>query len=151
MAHQTLKSAIHETIFRSSLPAKALADRVGVSYTTLAEFADDARDTNIPIRRLVALLSAADNLAALEFLAGLSHCVVFHVPQHSAAASTAEAVREFGEWLHSHAAAMDGAALSVDAFARIETEGNQAIAAIAAAVDEARRRVSPGRELKAVR
>ena len=141
MAHQTLKAALHESIFRSSLHAKAIADRVGVSYQTLHEFADETRDTNIPVRRLIALLGAIDNLSVLHYLAGLAHCVVFHVPQSGAASSTAQAVREFGEWLHVHATALDDGALSADDLDRIETVGNHAIASIASAIDDARRRV----------
>lgn len=141
MRHSSFKSALHESTFRSSLPAKALADRIGIAYQTLAEFSDDGSSSNIPVRRLVALLAVADNISALEYLAAVAGCVVFRVPTHGAAVATADAVREIGQWLQVHAAALSDGVLSQDDYDRVDADGQRAIAAIAAAIDEARRRV----------
>ena len=152
MLHQTFKSVAHDTIFRSSLPAKALADIIGVSYSALTKFADESVDEQIPMRRFVALIRVADNLAALDYLEHLAGRVAFKVPTGSHLAATGEAVREFGEWLGVHAAALEDGTLTAEELARIETQGHEAIAAIAAAIEQTRVRVArPAPALKAIR
>lgn len=149
MPHTSFKAALHDTVFRSTLPAKALADICGVSYSALAQFADDAADAHLPTRRLVTLVTAADNLAVLDYLEHLAGRVAFKVPTGSHLAATGEAVREFGEWLSAHAAALEDGTITADELAQVEHEAQEAIAAIAAAVEQARARV-PRHDLRAI-
>lgn len=149
MPHASFKAALHDTVFRSTLPAKALADIVGVSYSALAQFADDAAEAHIPSRRLVTLVTAADNLAVLDYLEHLAGRVAYRLPTGSHLTATGEAVREFGEWLTAHAAALEDGTISLDEFATVEREAHEAIAAIAAAIEQAKSRV-PKPDLRAV-
>jgi hypothetical protein len=148
--HPSFKAALHDTVFRSSLPAKALADLVGVSYSTLAQFADDAQEAQIPVRRLVSLVASADNLAVLDHLEALAGRVAFRVPTGLHLASTGEAIRQFGEWVSAHSEALRDGTVSQEELVTIEREGHEAIAAIAAALEHARDRTQPP-TLKAVR
>jgi len=153
MLHQTFKSAAHDTIFRSSLPAKALADIVGVSYSALTKFADESVDEQIPMRRFIALIRVADNLAALDYLEALAGRVAFKVPTGSHTTATGEAIREFGEWLAAHGAALEDGVISAEELAAIDQQAREAIAAIAAALEQAKARTARplASSLKAVR
>lgn len=141
MPHVSFKAALHDTVFRSTLPAKALADICGVSYSALAQFADDAADANIPARRLVTLVTAADNLAVLDYLEHLAGRLAFRVPAGSHLATTGQAIREFGEWVTAHAAALEDGTITADELTHVVGQGEEAIAAIAAALEHARARV----------
>jgi hypothetical protein len=77
MAHESFTAALHETVYRSTRPAKQLADVIGVSYSALAKFADESDESQIPTRRLVSLITVADNLAVLDYLEQLAGRVAF--------------------------------------------------------------------------
>lgn len=125
------KAALHETVTESTRPAKALADDIDVGYRTLLEWADETSDSQIPTRRLIVLLSSADNLAALRYLAALQGCLVFRAPVEDFAPA-AQAVKEFGELMEAYATAVADSQVSGEELARLKKEAAEAMAAIAA-------------------
>lgn len=152
MLHQTFKSAAHDTIFRSSLPAKALADIVGVSYSALTKFADESVDEQIPMRRFIALIRVADNLAALDYLEQLAGRVAFKVPAGAHAVTLGEAVARFGEWMRTHGQALEDGAISSAELEASDQAFRAATAAMASAMAQARAQVTrPPSPLKAIR
>lgn len=65
-------------------------------------------------------------------------------------ASMGKAIQEFGEWVVAHTTALEDGTIDTDELARVEDEGQQAISAIAAVMEQARTHaVRPA--LKAVR
>ena len=53
-------------------------------------------------------------------------------------ASMGKAIQEFGEWVTAHAKALEDGSIDADELSRVEDEGQQAIAAIAAVMEQAR-------------
>lgn len=97
----SFKAALHETVTRSTMPAKQVADRLGVAYRTLLEYCDEASPSNLPSRYLPGLLAIADNPALVVYLAHRANRVTYLVPEGATAADLAVAamLTEMGEAL----------------------------------------------------
>ena len=53
-------------------------------------------------------------------------------------ASMGKAIQEFGEWVVAHTTALEDGTINTDELARVEGSGSEAIAAIAAVIEQAR-------------
>lgn len=88
------------------------------------------------------LALTAGNLAVLTYYARLQGAVVYRHAAQTQLAQVAAAVREFGDLLTTTASAHADNAMTDDEAAAIAREGEQAVHAILALVDDARRRVA---------
>lgn len=84
------KEALYETVHRSTLPLKAIADRVGMKPATLSHMALEGDDDEYPFKRLPALFAAADNHALLDYWESIAHRIAFGLPPAGAASSEAQ-------------------------------------------------------------
>jgi len=95
--------AVYCAVFHSAVPAKAVADALGVKYGYLAGAVDPQRaDAHVQARWLVPLMQATGNLAPLRYLAAALHCAVVELPAAAPAGEAiyerlADVVRELGE------------------------------------------------------
>lgn len=79
------KLALHDQIMGARLPAKAIADIVGVSTSVLWGWADTSIDSHIPGARVPAILAAApENPALVRYWAGLVGCTLVTLPRAGA-------------------------------------------------------------------
>jgi len=77
---ESQKAALYETVHRSTLPLKAIADRVGLAPSTLSHMADENSPDSFPFKRLPALIAAADNRALLDYYEHIAHRVAIPLP-----------------------------------------------------------------------
>lgn len=104
------KQALHAQIRDARLPAKAIADIVGVSVSTLYGWADASIDSHLPGARIPAVLAAAPEQPALvRYWAGLVGCELVALPRAGSEQATvcqlAELAGAFAALLDQHATA----------------------------------------------
>lgn len=138
-----LKDAIHADVL-ASVP-KALAEAMGVGYSTLMQWADPTEDKWPPMRRLPALARLASSHRWLDVLEAHAGRVAHRIPPTHALCSvqTIEALKEFADFLASVSESVADGTLTEAEAQRIEHEGREAMAAIAAVIDTAQRQVPP--------
>lgn len=110
------RDALHDTLYRSTLPIKAIAEELGVSVSYLRNACDaEQPDAHLSSRHLPALVRVADNTAFLEYLAARAECVLIRVPAGSGAHIKAlgQLARETGDVLSVMADALADDTLSV--------------------------------------
>lgn len=141
---ESQKRALHETIHHSTAPLKAIADEVGVEYSSLANAALMSRTDQLPFARLPLVLEACDDLTLLRFFAHLQGCDVFRLPRVGAAGDAHQAaatMREFAELLEAGAAAAEDNVVTPEEFARVEREAQDVVRAVLEYVAHYRARV----------
>jgi len=141
---ESQKRALHATIHGSTAPLKAIADELGMEYSSLANFALASRTDQLPFTQLPMVLEAADNLTLLRFYAYLQGCEVFRLPRTGAAGDarqTSVTVREFAELLEAAGTATEDDVVTPEEFAAIEREGQEAVRAVLELVAHYRARV----------
>jgi hypothetical protein len=127
---------------RASLAHKAdaIAPEIGISARALRCAVQDDTDAQLPLRRVPALIQASpDPMPLLQFWCGLVGCLVVKVPRGVDGRPMAEAVREFADLLDAHAHGIEDGGWSLDEVATLAREADEAIVAILAAVEQARR------------
>lgn len=139
----SFKAALHETVTRSTMPAKQIADRLGVAYRTLLEYCDEASPSNLPSRYLPGLLACADNPALIVYLAHQAGRVTYPVPVGATASDQAMGalLRETGEALTEVSSALTDGHLSPDELARCTKQLEDVAGAATAAIEALTRRV----------
>jgi len=141
----SFKAALHETVTRSTMPAKHIADRLGVAYRTLLEYCDEASPSNLPSRYLPGLLACADNPALITYLARQAGRVTYPVPTGATASDQAMGalLRETGEALTEVSSSLTDGHLTPEELARCEQELEDVAGAATSAIDALRRRARP--------
>jgi len=127
------------------MPAKQIADRLGVAYRTLLEYADEASPSNLPSRYLPGLLAIADNPALIAYLAHQAGRVTYPVPVGATASDHAMGalLRETGEAIQEVSAALSDGELRPEELARCTQELEDVAGAAMSAIEVLRRRVRP--------
>ncbi len=78
----TFKAALHENVFDSGIPAKVLADKIGKSYTYLANAASDTQeDSHFQAKDIIPLTLASGSTVLLDFLEHSVGRVAFNLPK----------------------------------------------------------------------
>lgn len=140
---ETLREALHCQVHHShELGCKQIAERLGMGAGTLSDFVNpDEAGSWLNTRHLPGLLqSTPSNYAVNRYLASLQNLVLMPLPAVTQLAETGRMVSEFGELLSTLAIAQEDQRITPQEATRIAEEGQQAIAAIAAVMDDARRR-----------
>lgn len=139
----SFKAALHETVTRSTMPAKSIADRLGVAYRTLLEYCDEASPSNLPSRYLPGLLACADNPALIVYLAHQAGRVTYPVPAGATASDQAMGalLRETGEALQEVSASLSDGHLSPDELDRCTKQLEDVAGAATAAIEALAQRV----------
>lgn len=132
----SFKEALHETIYRSSLPCKAIADILGVGVRYLGNVCDtEQQDAWLSSRHLTQLALSADNFAWLDFFERLAGRVAVRVPSGSGAGelhALGRLARETGEVMTGVATALEDECISLDELRRIDKTIDGAMRALAA-------------------
>jgi hypothetical protein len=144
--NRRFKAALHATIHESTAATKAIADGAGFgSYAFLCACANPSLTDQLPARKLPLVLAQCDNLALVEFLAGLQGATVVRLPTAGAAEDVrrhSATMREFAEFMEAGAAAVEDVTVAPDEFARVEREALEAVNAILELVAHYRARVT---------
>lgn len=141
------KRALNVTVHQSTPSPKQIAEASGISYKFLCNAALTSTHDQLPFARLPLVLEASDDLTLLRFLADLQHADVLSRPRGAAIGdearrqASADAVREFAEFMAAGATADAAEVLAPEVFARMEREGVDAIDAIRAHLAHHRARV----------
>jgi hypothetical protein len=151
--YESWKEALWDTVHRSTKPAKAIADDLGIHPTTLNKACEeDQLSENLSSKHLTALVQSADNLACLDYLEEKAGRVAFPIPKCTDALlgkQTADAIIEFGEWLREQGDAASDGVITSEEFGRIDARSIAVMSLIGAVRESFRQRVSD-RRLKAV-
>lgn len=139
----SFKAALHETVTRSTMPAKHIADRLGIAYRTLLEYCDEASPSNLPSRYMPGLLACADNPALIVYLAHQAGRITYAVPTGATASDQAVGalLRETGEALTEISAALEDGDLTPEELARCTKQLEDVAGAATSAIEALRRRV----------
>jgi len=138
----TLREALYCQVHHSTVRLDAIARQLGISAATLADAVNpDGDGSMLAAKHYDTLLSLTpDNLALTGYMARRQRALVYALPAEGAAdTQTAKVVMEFGEFLTRHAEARADRAVTAKEAGEIEIEGRQAIAAILALIDDAKR------------
>lgn len=142
-APENEREAWHCQVHHSKMRCESIADHIGISYTALTDAVNPHKDNSpLAARHHAAVLElTADNLAVVSYYAKLQHAVVYALPKAGVVSdsNTAAVVREFGEFLTKLADARGDRKVTTKEAAEVRIEGEQAIAAIVAIIDEADR------------
>lgn len=151
--YESWKEALWDTVHRSTKPAKAIADDLGIHPSTLGKACEeDQPQENLSSKHLTALVQSADNLACLDYLEEKAGRVAFKIPQCTDALlgkQTADAIIEFGEWLREQGDAAADGVITSEEFARIDARTLSLMSLVGAVREAFKARVSD-RRLKAV-
>lgn len=126
---------------RASLAHKAdaVAPEIGLTARVLRCAVQEDTESQLPFRRVPALLQAApDPMPLLDFWASLCGCVVFKLPVGVEAKPMADAMRQYADVLDAHSDGIDDGRWESAEVDRFERESQEAIAALLAAVAHAR-------------
>lgn len=140
-----LKAALHATIHKSRAGTKAIADAAGLPYSMLCNAANASLREQLPMFRLPLVLEHCDNLALVQFLAGLQHATVVRLPTAGASEDLRRAsvtMREFAQFMEAGAAALEDDIVSPEECARVEREAHEAVTSILELVAHYRARVA---------
>ncbi len=78
----TLRDALHETVHNGGVPIKQLHERLGISYSYLANAANpNLEEFNFQLRHLMPLINATGNYAVLDYLENACGRVAFSLPE----------------------------------------------------------------------
>lgn len=141
------KRALHTTIHHSEWAVRAIAEHAGLAYSFLSNCALESTKDQLPSPRLAPVLDACTDLTLVRFLAELQHADVLPRPRGAAIGdegrrqASADAVREFAEFMAAGATADAADVLAPEVFTRMEREGLEAIEAIRAHLAHHRARV----------
>lgn len=116
------------------------AELIGVSESAIYQWADVTQDVYPSGKHFPAIARGCKNPAALDYLEVFAGRVAYVLPtgERDCDLHTAEAIREFGEFLTELAGSLAGDNINVidlDEAERIRREGHEAIACIAALVE----------------
>ena len=151
---QTFKSALHDNVFGGKVPAKALADKIGKSYTYLANAANESQEeSHFQARDVIPLTLGSGSFALLDFIERSCGRVAFVVPYIGGSTSkvvneTSNITAEFSDLMRELSVALDergedGQQVSQKEAARICRVGEELIKGVCrlieAAKSEARR------------
>jgi hypothetical protein len=145
---ETLREALYCQVHHSALRLEALAGELGISPSALSDAVNPHGDGSMLAakhhERVLAL--TPDNTAVMAFYARTRGEVVIKLPAAGAQvdAATAAVVREFGEFLTTHATARGDRVVTRHEAAQIALEGNEAIQAIVSIIEDARREAEKG-------
>lgn len=137
--------ALHTTIHESKQSTRAIAEKAGISYSFLANCANESLREQLPFPRLPLVLEQSDDLTLVRFLADLQHASVVRLPTQGAEGDIRKAsvtMREFAQFMEVGAAAVEDNVVSPEEFARVEREGREAVQAILELVAHYRSRVT---------
>lgn len=144
MEKGSLKQAMHDDARACDLPIKAIADLLGVPSSLVYAYLDDEQPTqHMPLRHMPAFIAAvAPQRRTVTLLAAHGECVVYPLPKGQLTdRAAAKALREFGDVVEAHGAGLDG--WTEDEITTFVREAEEAVAAIAAWIDEVRRSARP--------
>ncbi len=133
MIHETFKSALHANVFDTAVPAKQLADKVGKSYTYLANAANPEQfESHFQAKDIIPLTLASGSFALLDFIEHSVGRVSFQIPHicgevSAVAAELSLVTSEFSDLLHEVSEAIkpqgeNGSSISRRECRRIEQE-----------------------------
>lgn len=139
------RQALHATIHRSSLGAKAIADQAGVSHQFLCSCALDSTRDELPFRRLPAVLAACDDLTLVQLYADLQGALVLRRPRATGVPNvqaTTATMRAFAALLDVVAASQADGVIAPRELAAIEQHGREAMEDVAQLLADYRARVT---------
>lgn len=159
LAQRTVQDAVHATVFQTQdaagecIPAKAIAQNMNVPVSVLYEIADEYRERKLRAEEIPSLILATRNFAVLDTIERAVGRVGVALPVAGdgiTLARSAEAIREFGEFLREIGqAAIDGT-VTRDEAAQVRLEGEHTIAMVYALITQTESQVRETRALKAV-
>lgn len=140
---QTFKDALYESLHRSDLPLKAIADALGLSRSHLDKCCDETQPENLNGRHFPALAGATSDLTWLDFLESRAGRAAYKLPAAGTRLTleTVTTIREVGEFLSGVAEAVADGTVSAEDAARIQRDGLEVIAAINTLMAAARAQV----------
>jgi hypothetical protein len=139
---ETARQAWYCQVHHSKKRLEQIAGEIGISPSALSDAVNPDGDGSMLAARHheTVLRLTSDNLALVGYYARAQHAVVYALPSvDQADAQTAKVVREFGEFLTKHADAHADHRVTTREAIEIELEGQQAITAIVAAIEDAKR------------
>jgi len=75
-----LRQALYETIHSSQVPAKVIAQRLGISYSRLLNGLNPNADFKFSAKHLLPLMKISDNYVALRYLSEQTGHVIYQLP-----------------------------------------------------------------------
>lgn len=132
----SLDDAISVVVHDSPIPPKAIADAVGIGYAYLLAASDANReDTKFQARLIAPITTVTGNDAIVRYLAHAVGGVFVRVPAGMLADEhTARSLKEFGDYLHSVAAASGDGIITREEAASARRQATEAMEAILAHV-----------------
>lgn len=123
---------------------KALAEMIGVSYKVLVDWLDDATESYIPTRRLLALLPLLDDLSVLDHIEQLVGRVARALPEPSRGVpALAHVMREFAEFVETHCQAVEDGKWTPEEARECERQASDVMAMLSALILSAQKASQP--------
>lgn len=152
--HSSWKEALHQTCIRSAnVPTKVVADRLGISPTTLSHACDDNANDNLSSKHLPALVSIDGiDLACLDYLEELAGRIAFVKPTDAGSACTtrmtAQAMHAMAALLEAKAEALEDGRVCVDEARDIRQRADDVTRCVQAIAAYAERVAQPSERVK---
>lgn len=156
----TVQDAVRDTVYETRdalgqrIPPKAIAQGMNIAASILYDIADEARERKLRAEEIPSLILATRNFSVLDVIERAVGRVGVALPSSADGITitrSAEAIREFGEFLQQIGQAADGG-VTRDEATRVRLEGEQVIATIHALMQQTESQVREStRALKAVR
>jgi hypothetical protein len=145
---ENAREAWYCQVHHSAVRLEQIAGVIGISPSSLADAVNPNGDSSLLAAKHHdhVLEVTRDNLAVMAFYAKSRGEVVIKLPIGGEAvdATTAAVVREFGEFLTTHAAAHADRRITAREAIEVEIEGSQAIKAIVTIIEAAKREAETG-------
>lgn len=138
-----VKAAVQRALDECHTPPKALADMMGIAYSTLMAYADPSTDLHIPSHRLPLFLTLTRDLGLVRYFAGLQGAVVVTLPTASPAdlCHLGDVVMAMGTFIRTHANATADGRWTREEVAELKAIERQLHTCVAAQVLHAERAV----------
>jgi hypothetical protein len=137
---ESWKAAMHQSVYRSELPAKAIAESLGISEPTLSRACSDSPDaSHLSSRHLPNLARLTSDHAWLDYLEALAGRVAFRVPDADTCSTriAAEAMRAFAALLDAKSKALDDDTVTSEELQDITLLGHEVMRKVQAMVTRA--------------
>lgn len=119
----------------NGLSTEQIADLAGCSYATLMSELSGQPGHKLGAERMLDLMKITSSIAPIQFMARELGGVFIELPKenvccHEITRSLLESIREFGEFASEVGKSLEDGTITADELARINTEGQEALAAI---------------------